>query len=99
MTLMCSMPVDFQTLNRTYGIDFATYFEPELERLQTFTEADLMRLDDKGISITPKGRLFVRVIGMVFDKYLGQPTVSTYSKLLSAGCRLRRHDFAHQSGS
>ncbi|HEY9572667.1 MAG TPA: oxygen-independent coproporphyrinogen III oxidase, partial [Pusillimonas sp.] len=82
MTLMCSMPVDFQTLNRTYGIDFATYFEPELERLQTFTEADLMRLDDKGISITPKGRLFVRAIGMVFDKYLGQPTVSTYSKLI-----------------
>jgi oxygen-independent coproporphyrinogen-3 oxidase len=41
-----------------------------------------LRRDDDGITITPRGRLFVRAIGMVFDKYLGRPTVSTYSKLI-----------------
>src|SRR5690606_7621719 len=82
MTLMCSMPLDFQLLNRTYGIEFTSYFEAELQRLQTFKDSGLLRIDEKGISVTPKGRLFVRAMGMVFDKYLGQPTVSTYSKLI-----------------
>ncbi|MFW7341101.1 oxygen-independent coproporphyrinogen III oxidase [Pollutimonas sp. H1-120] len=82
MTLMCSMPLDFQMLNRTYGIDFMVYFGAELKRLDTFKDSGLLRIDGKGISVTPQGRLFVRAMGMVFDKYLGQPTVSTYSKLI-----------------
>lgn len=82
MTLMCSMPLDFQMLNRTYGIDFMVYFGAELKRLDTFKDSGLLRIDGKGISVTPQGRLFVRAMGMVFDKYLGRPTVSTYSKLI-----------------
>lgn len=82
MTLMCSMPLDFAALNRTYGIDFTAYFEAELKRLEMFKDSGLLRIDGKGIGVTPKGRLFVRAMGMVFDKFLGQPTVSTYSKLI-----------------
>ncbi|MBB5217293.1 oxygen-independent coproporphyrinogen III oxidase [Parapusillimonas granuli] len=82
MTLMCSMPLDFSDLNARHGIEFNSYFEAELEKLAPFQEAGLMKLDAEGIAITAKGRLFVRAIGMVFDKYLGQPTVSTYSKLI-----------------
>lgn len=82
MTLMCSMPLDFSDLNGRHGIDFKSYFQAELEKLAPFQEAGLMKMDDQGITITAKGRLFVRAIGMVFDKYLGQPTVSTYSKLI-----------------
>ncbi|MGB3290896.1 MAG: oxygen-independent coproporphyrinogen III oxidase [Burkholderiaceae bacterium] len=82
MTLMCSMPVDFSLLNRAYGIDFPAYFDAELQRLQAFKDSGLLTIDDKGMVVTPKGRLFVRAMGMVFDKFLGQPTVSTYSKLI-----------------
>lgn len=82
MTLMCSMPLSFQAINQKHGIDFSTYFAPELERLQPYRDAGLMEANDDGLTITPKGRLFVRAIGMVFDRYLGQPTVSTYSKLI-----------------
>ena len=82
MTLMCSAPVDFAAINAQYGIDFASYFAPELERLKPYEEAGLITLDDAAIRVTPKGRLFVRASGMVFDRYLGQPTTSTYSKLI-----------------
>ncbi len=82
MTLMCSMPLDFAEINAQHGIDFVEYFASELSRLKQYEEAGLMNTSEQGIAITPKGRLFVRAIGMVFDKFMGQPTVSTYSKLI-----------------
>jgi len=82
MTLMCSAPVEVEAVNRKYGIDFNTYFAAELTRLQPYAEAGLITIDPSAIRVTPKGRLFVRASGMVFDKYLGQPTTSTYSKLI-----------------
>jgi oxygen-independent coproporphyrinogen-3 oxidase len=82
MMLMCSAPVEFDSIKHRYGIDFKTYFEAELQRLQPYEEAGLITIDTSAIRVTPKGRLFVRASGMVFDKYLGQPTTSTYSKLI-----------------
>lgn len=82
MTLMCSMPVDFSAFNQAHGIDFPSYFAPELTKLEPYEQAGLMQNTGDAIVITAKGRLFVRAIGMVFDKYMGQPTVSTYSKLI-----------------
>jgi oxygen-independent coproporphyrinogen-3 oxidase len=32
----------------------------------------LVHLDDDWITVTPRGRLLVRVVAMVFDKYLRQ---------------------------
>jgi oxygen-independent coproporphyrinogen-3 oxidase len=82
MTLMCSVPLNFALLGQRFGVDFRSYFDSELQRLQPYQEAGLIVVDDEGIRVTAKGRLFVRGIGMVFDRYLGQPTVSTYSKLI-----------------
>ncbi len=82
MTLMCSAPVEFEAINKQYGIDFQGYFSDELSRLRPYEEAGLITIDDSAIRVTAKGRLFVRASGMVFDKYLGQPTGSTYSKLI-----------------
>jgi oxygen-independent coproporphyrinogen-3 oxidase len=74
--------VEVAAVNARYGIDFNTYFAPELERLKPYEEAGLITIAPDAIRVTPKGRLFVRASGMVFDKYLGQPTTSTYSKLI-----------------
>ncbi len=82
MTLMCSMPLDYAAINERHGIDFHSYFATELGRLEQYEEAGLMQTTGQALTITPKGRLFVRAIGMVFDQYMGQPTVSTYSKLI-----------------
>ncbi|TKR53700.1 oxygen-independent coproporphyrinogen III oxidase [Allopusillimonas ginsengisoli] len=82
MTLMCSMPLDFARLDQQYDIVFEDYFAQELAKLSQFYEAGLIELTGRVLNVTAKGRLFVRGVGMVFDKYLGQPTVSTYSKLI-----------------
>ena len=82
MTLMCSAPVDIAAINRGYGIDFNRYFAHELSLLKQYEEAGLITIDPQAIRVTPKGRLFVRASGMVFDSYLTQPTTSTYSKLI-----------------
>lgn len=82
MILMCSMPLRFAEISNKYGIDFEEYFSSELERLRPYEEVGFMETRDGVITVTPKGRLFVRALGMVFDKYLSQPTVSTYSRLI-----------------
>lgn len=82
MILMCSMPLRFSEVGEKYGINFEEYFGAELERLRPYEEVGFMETRDGVITVTPKGRLFVRALGMVFDKYLNQPTVSTYSRLI-----------------
>jgi oxygen-independent coproporphyrinogen-3 oxidase len=82
MTLMCSAPVEFDAINRQYGIDFKSYFAHELTLLKQYEEAGLITIDDTAIRVTPKGRMFVRASGMVFDTYLTQPNAATYSKLI-----------------
>jgi oxygen-independent coproporphyrinogen III oxidase len=82
MTLMCSAPLDIAAINSEYGIDFDTYFAHEMSTLRQYEEAGLITIDPAAIRVTPKGRLFVRAVGMAFDKYLTQPTTSTYSKLI-----------------
>lgn len=82
MTLMCSAPVEYETINKSYGIDFQSYFADEMAQLRQYEEAGLISIDADAIRVTPKGRMFVRASGMVFDKFLTQPTTSTYSKLI-----------------
>ncbi|MES2047733.1 MAG: oxygen-independent coproporphyrinogen III oxidase [Pseudomonadota bacterium] len=82
MELMCSGPVDFAAINRTHGIDFLSYFAAELAQLQQYEEAELIKVDQHSIQVTPKGRMFVRAVGMVFDKFLALQTGAKYSKLI-----------------
>ena len=53
-----------------YLIDFDSYFEQELTELKTYQGYSLVKLENGWITVTPKGRLLVRNIGMIFDKYL-----------------------------
>ncbi|AOJ68261.1 MULTISPECIES: oxygen-independent coproporphyrinogen III oxidase [Burkholderia] len=82
MTVMCSTPVDFAAIGRRHGIDFTQYFAPELARLEPYRDAGLLAIEADRIAVTPKGRMFVRAIGMVFDGYLGRPAAASYSKLI-----------------
>jgi oxygen-independent coproporphyrinogen III oxidase len=82
MEFMCSGPVEFETVKRDHGIDFPEYFAREMEMLQQYHDAGLIEIESTSIKVTRKGRMFVRATGMVFDKYLGQPTTSRYSKLI-----------------
>ena len=82
MTLMCSMPLQLAEVNRTYDIDFNQYFAEELAELQQYVDVGFITIDADSIRVTTKGRLFVRAVAMVFDRYLKKVTTATYSKLI-----------------
>jgi oxygen-independent coproporphyrinogen-3 oxidase len=82
MGLMCSNPVDFAALESKYGVVFAEYFADELSSLQPFQDAGLLEITGERITVLPKGRLFVRAFGMVFDRFVNRPNAARYSKLI-----------------
>ncbi len=83
MALMCHLEVSKEGIEAAHLIRFDEYFERELEDLATFEEAGLVEVADGWISVLPKGKLLVRGIAMVFDRYLrqGQP-LRRYSKIV-----------------
>ena len=70
--LMCQFQVSIESIDVAYLIDFKRYFAAELVLLKTFERDGLVTMDEQWITVTPKGRLLVRAIGMVFDRYLRQ---------------------------
>lgn len=70
--LMCYDSLSFDDFGREHGIDFREYFAREIERLGPLVDDGLIDLDDQGVAITEKGRLLLRSIAMVFDRYIDQ---------------------------
>jgi oxygen-independent coproporphyrinogen-3 oxidase len=70
--LMCYDKLSFAEFGDSHGIDFATYFAKEIEHLQPLADDGLIELDQAGVVITQKGRLLLRSIAMVFDRYIDQ---------------------------
>jgi len=54
-------------------VDFDKYFMDELARLGALHTDGLVELTPESIRVTLLGRIFIRNIGMVFDKYLQKP--------------------------
>lgn len=82
-SLMCHEQVDFDIVERTFGIDFAEYFGAELARLETLELDGLVERRPRGLLVTPAGRLLVRHVAMVFDAYLAaQQAQQRYSKVI-----------------
>ena len=66
-----------------HGVDFASYFATELADLKRLAQDGLVELAPGEIVVTPKGRLLVRSICMVFDRYLREKRErATYSKVV-----------------
>ncbi len=68
--LICHFRLDYPSLEQAYGIRFADYFAPELEALVPMEQDGLLHLAADGIQVDPRGRLLIRNICMVFDRYL-----------------------------
>lgn len=80
--LMCHFELAKESIEIAYLINFDRYFAHELAELEAFVDDGLLQLGD-AISVTPKGRLFVRNICMVFDRYLrADRERERYSKLI-----------------
>ena len=82
-SLMCYDSLVFADFDQNHGIQFCDYFANELERLEPLAADGLVRVDADAIRITPKGRLLLRSVAMVFDRYLGGAAdKSRYSKAI-----------------
>lgn len=84
--LMCNGHVDMREVEHRFGVVFRKHFAPELTRLAgpDSAEADgLVRLYRDAIDVTPLGRLFVRNLCMVFDRYFHARTTASARPVFS----------------
>ncbi len=69
--LMCNFELSIRSLEQAHPITFANYFAKEIEKLRELEADGLLTLDSDWLTVTPKGRLLIRNICMIFDRYLG----------------------------
>ena len=70
-TLMCNGYLCPSVVNRSFNIRFGEYFARELAELEHGAVTDgLLEIEPDALRVTPLGRIFIRNICMVFDRYL-----------------------------
>ncbi|TNC89754.1 MAG: oxygen-independent coproporphyrinogen III oxidase [Alcanivorax sp.] len=72
MSLLCQNWLIPAQIEAQFGIRFEHYFSSEIKSLNEFVNAGLLSLQNGVYNVTPKGRLVVRKICMLFDVYLPQ---------------------------
>lgn len=72
MQLICHFELTFAAIEQAYRIHFSGYFANELKALAGMAEDGLLTLSETGVTILPVGRLLIRNICMVFDRYMAQ---------------------------
>ena len=70
MTLMCDFELNFNSIEKRYGIDFKKYFANGLAKLKQFELDNLVIVEKDKITVTEMGRLLIRNIAMSFDAFL-----------------------------
>ena len=68
--LICHFRLDTDVIARQYQINFNDYFANELQQLTSMAADGLLTIEDDTLEIRPAGRLLIRNICMVFDRYL-----------------------------
>jgi oxygen-independent coproporphyrinogen-3 oxidase len=83
MALMCHFVASKEAINSAHLIRFDEYFHRELNELKALEQAGLVENSRESITVTPRGKLLVRAIAMVFDGYLRDDQRSRpYSKIV-----------------
>jgi oxygen-independent coproporphyrinogen III oxidase len=81
--LLCHCVLHKKEVESEFGIRFDEYFADEVSRLESLRTDGLVNLSPGSISVTQLGRIFIRNVGMVFDKYLQKPkSKPVFSKTL-----------------
>ncbi|AVO55821.1 oxygen-independent coproporphyrinogen III oxidase [Ectopseudomonas mendocina] len=80
--LICHFELRFADIEQAHGVVFRDYFAalwPELEQL---ARDGLIALDEQGIEVRPAGRLLVRSLCMLFDRYLNDQVRQRFSRVI-----------------
>jgi len=82
-SLACHFRVSIESIELSYLVDFAAYFASEMADLRRLEKEGLVALMPEWVEVTPRGRLLVRSICMVFDRYLRERQArASYSKVI-----------------
>ncbi|HYC35553.1 MAG TPA: oxygen-independent coproporphyrinogen III oxidase [Usitatibacter sp.] len=69
-SLACQFELSKEAIELAYLVDFDRYFAAEMKELRQLESDGMVEIDREWITVTPRGRLLVRAVCMVFDKYL-----------------------------
>lgn len=70
--LICNFNLEYDRFEQDYQIDFNQYFAEDLLLLAPLEKDGLLDIGEKGIVVSPRGRLLIRNICMCFDIYSRQ---------------------------
>lgn len=70
--LICNFKLEYDRFEQDYQIDFNQYFAEDLLLLAPLEKDGLLDIGEKGIVVSPRGRLLIRNICMCFDIYSRQ---------------------------
>jgi oxygen-independent coproporphyrinogen-3 oxidase len=70
--LICHFDLSFAAIEKAFAIGFHDYFADELKALAPMQADGLLTVSEHDIHVLPAGRLLIRNICMVFDRYLAQ---------------------------
>lgn len=68
--LICQFALNFNQIDQAWRIQSSDYFAHELIALEQMQKDGLLVLSEDGLQVTQPGRLLIRNICMVFDRYL-----------------------------
>jgi len=80
--LMCDFALDWDRVSSQFSIDAPEYFSAEREALMTMQDDGLLHLTAGKVEIKPAGRLLIRNICMVFDRYLQGQDGRRFSRVI-----------------
>lgn len=81
--LICNFTLDMAQVARDWDIRFEAYFANEMTRLAQMAADGLIAINGDVVNVLPPGRLLIRNICMVFDRYLGADGQTTrFSKVI-----------------
>ena len=80
--LICHFKLNFDAIEKRFGIDFKEYFALELQELRAMEQDGLLELNASAIQVLPVGRLLIRNVCMVFDRYLRTAKEQKFSKVI-----------------
>jgi oxygen-independent coproporphyrinogen-3 oxidase len=81
--LACHFRLSIESIELAYLVDFRKDFRAELAALKKLEQEGLIEIQPDWIIVTSRGRLLVRAICMVFDRYLRERQArASYSKVI-----------------
>jgi len=79
--LMCQFELSISAIEQAFPVVFRQYFAAELAQLAAMAEDGLVSVNGDWICVSDRGRLLIRNVCMVFDRYLAaRMTEARYSK-------------------